>query len=208
MRENSATLSTGRSARRGDLLCGPCFTHIILLDSHKQPYFYGSANMNAKELGKLPKARKQKGTKFLVWLAAELMFWRKNTFVWGVSSQVGIWEKAHKRGGEAPERGPIFNRFSHLEVSATKRWGFYSVECMQLLGFSMQLDLLQNKSWPETWLPRETAVGWDLRVASSEVSTEQTRSGKEGASCKNLGWYLPEGGTGSENSTALLVGSL
>lgn len=42
------------------------------------------------KIGKLPRARKQKRTKSLVWLAAELMFWRKNTFVWRVSSQAGL----------------------------------------------------------------------------------------------------------------------
>lgn len=82
------------------------------------------------------------------------------------------------------------------------------MECSQLLGLFTQLDLLQNKSWPGTWLPRETAVGWDLHVASSEVRIEQTRSGKKEASCKKPWWYLPKEETANENSTASVVGSL
>lgn len=62
------------------------------------------------------------------------------------------------------------------ESLSNKRWGFYSIDCLQLLGLSIQLDLFQNRSWPETWLPSQTAVGWDVCVASSEVNIEQTRS--------------------------------
>lgn len=57
----------------------------------------------------------------------------------------------------------------------------------------------------ETRLLSETSVEWDLRVASSEVSIEQTRSG---TSCKKSWWYLPEEKTANENSRATVVGNL
>lgn len=98
--------------------------------------------------------------------------------------------------------GLNFSRFSHLKVSAAKHWGVCSSKCLQLLGISIQLDLLQNKSWPEPWLLGETAVGWDLHVASSEVSIEQTRLGKKGASCEKPWWYLWKEETANGNSTA------
>lgn len=117
-------------------------------------------------------------------------------------------EKAHWCWDEVLWEGLIFSRFSHLKVSAAKHWSFCSIKCLQWLGFSVQMDLLQNKSWPETWLLRETAVGWDLCVASSEVSIGQTRLGKKGASCKKPWCYLPKEETANENSTASVVDSL
>lgn len=40
----------------------------------------------------------------------------------------------------------------------------------------------------------ETAVGWDLHVASSEVSIEQIRLGEKGASCEKALVIFMEGG--------------
>lgn len=103
-----------------------------------------------------------------------------------------------------PERGDL-QQVSPMSTSATKGWGFSPTECLQLLGLSIWLALLQNKAWPETWLPSETAVGWNSHVASSEVSIEQMRSG---TSCKKPWWYLPKDVAANANSTASAVGGL
>lgn len=143
---------------------------------------------------------KQKRTKCHVWLAATMMLGRN---ILKEQCQSGSCQKRLVGLEMGALGGATSSRLSHLNASATKSFGFYSSECLPLLGLSIQLALLQNKTWPETWLPSETAVGWNLHVASSEVSIEQTRSG---TSCKKPWWYLPK--DVAANATSTLVGSL
>lgn len=94
----------------------------------------------------------------------------------------GLSEKAHGIEMGVRDREHLRQVFPPGSLS-NKRGGFCSIDCLQLLGISIQMDLFPDKSWPETRLPSETAVGWDLHAASSEVNIKQTRSG---TSCKKL----------------------
>lgn len=102
-----------------------------------------------------------------------MMFWRnslKEKCIWTLSSQA-IVRKGSWHQNEVPWEGAIFSRFSHLKVSTSKSWGFYS--CLQLLGLSLQLDLLQNKSclrhgYQVRHLWHGTCVGPHLRSVLSK----------------------------------------
>lgn len=96
----------------------------------------------------------------------------------------GVWEKAHCR--EMPREGSIVPKFSHLKVSATNVAD--STEGLQLLGLSTQLDLLQNKPWPETWLSRETASGCGLACSLSWGQCWANKIRRKDASWKKPGY--------------------
>lgn len=150
-----------------------------LFDSHNQPYFTECKQFKIVNLPML-ESKKRAKTPCLAGSRADSLKedWRKNMFIppHQLCSQAAVREASWCKD-EGLWEGLIFSRFSHLKVSAAKGWGFYSTKCLKLLGFSKQLDLLQNKFWPKTWLLRKTAVGWDLCIASSEVRIEQTRLG-------------------------------